>query len=85
MYYNNELTEITDTLPLLGLSPTNDLITMLSPGDDDEIEDEDDDWTDIDDEDFEDIAEDKNDLNEMELENDIFDEDDDDHLPEDDF
>jgi hypothetical protein len=84
MFYNDELTETT-ALSLLSLPQTNNLITMLSPGDDDDIEDEDDDWTDIDDEDFEDMAEDQDDLGEMELENDIFDEDDDDHLPDDDF
>ncbi len=82
--------------PLLELSPTSNVlmvdsllpnaaITLLSPGDDDDAEDEDGDWSDIDDEDFEDITEDKDDFHEMELENDIFDPDDDDHLPDDDF
>jgi hypothetical protein len=60
-------------------------ITLLSPGDDDDSSDEDGDWSDIDDEDFEDMAEDKDDFHEMEIENNIFDPDDDDHLPEDDF
>jgi len=65
--------------------PTNASITFLSPGDDDDAEDEDGDWSDVDDEDFEDMAEDQDDFHEMELENDIFDDDDDDHLPDDDF
>jgi len=84
-----------ESSPLLGLSPagnvllvdaimTNTAITFLSPGDDDD-EDEDGDWSDVDDEDFEDMAEDKDDFHEMELENDIFDDEDDDHLPDDDF
>jgi len=64
---------------------TNAAITFLSPGDDDDAEDEDGDWSDVDDEDFEDMAEDKDDFHEMELENDIFDDEDDDHLPDDDF
>jgi hypothetical protein len=64
---------------------TQGMVTMLSPGDDEDIEDEDGDWSDIDDEDFEDMAEDRDDLHEMQLENDLTDEDDDDHLPDDDF
>ena len=60
-------------------------ITLLSPGDDDDIEDGEWDWSDIDDEDFEDMAEDDEDFHEMELENNILDPDDDDHLPDDDF
>ncbi len=60
-------------------------ITLLFPGDDDDVDDEDDDWSDIDDEDFEDRAEDLDDFHEMELENDIFNPDDDDHLPDDDL
>jgi hypothetical protein len=60
-------------------------ITFLSPGDDDDIDDEDGDWSDIDDEDFEDRVEDENDLHEILLENDLFDPDDDDHLPDDDL
>ncbi len=90
-----QLKEI-ETSPLLELSPTSNVllvdtapakacINLLSPGDDDDAEDEDGDWTDIDDEDFEDLAEDKDDFHEMELENDIFDDEDDDHLPDDDF
>jgi hypothetical protein len=82
--------------PLLEFSPTSNAllmdsllttpaITFLSPGDDDDAEDEDGDWSDVDDEDFEDMAEDKDDFHEMELENDIFDDEDDDHLPDDDF
>jgi hypothetical protein len=58
-------------------------ITMLSPGGEDDNEDAD--WSDIDDEDFEDMAEDKDDFREMELDNDIYDPDDDDHLPDDDL
>ncbi|MDR3696452.1 hypothetical protein [Mucilaginibacter sp.] len=61
-----------------------EIATMLAPGDDDDIEDGDGDWTDIDDEDFEDMAEDRDDLHEIELDNDIFDPEDDDHLPDDD-
>ena len=59
--------------------------SLLIPGDDDDPNDEDGDWSDVDDEDFEDMAEDGDDLHEMELENDIFDPDDDDHLPDDDM
>ena len=57
-------------------------ITMLSPEGD---EGEDEDSSDLDDEDFEDLAEDRDDFHEMELENDIFDPDDDDHLPDEDI
>ena len=57
-------------------------ITLLSRDGDDP--DEDDDWTDIDDEIFEDMAEDRNDFHEMELDNNIADPDDADHLPDDD-
>jgi hypothetical protein len=66
---------------------THQAITFLSPGDGDSFdEEEQDDWSDVDDEDFEDMAEDENDLHEIELENDIFDPEDDDHLPpEEDF
>ncbi|MDB5132983.1 MAG: hypothetical protein JWR02_2732 [Mucilaginibacter sp.] len=85
--------------PLLELSPTSNTnlsdiaphrtgaITFLSPGDGDSFDDEEqDDWSDVDDEDFEDMAEDENDLHQIELENDILDPDDDDHLPpEEDF
>ena len=60
-------------------------VTLLSPGDDDDIDDEDGDWSDIDDEDFEDRVEDENDLHEILLDNDLFDPDDDDHLPDDDL
>jgi len=59
-------------------------IIALSPGDDDDPMDEDGDWSDIDDEDFEDMAGDEDDLHEIELDNNILDPDDDDHLPEDD-
>jgi hypothetical protein len=57
---------------------------MSFPGDDDDANDPDGDWSDIDDEDFEDMAEDRDDFGEMELENGIFDPADDDHLPDDD-
>ncbi len=59
------------------------MTAMLSPGDDDDIEDGDGDWTDIDDEDFEDMAEDRDDEHESQIENDFFDPEDDDHLPDD--
>ena len=72
------------TSPLLETTTTKATITMLSPGDDDDANDEDGDWSDIEDEDFEDMAEDRDDLHEIELNNDIFDADDDDHLPDDD-
>jgi len=62
---------------------TKTVATMSSPGDDDDAEDGDGDWSDIDDEDFEDLAEDRDDLHRIELENDIFDPEDDDHLPDD--
>jgi hypothetical protein len=83
--FTSELTEANTDLSFLEIRLSANLITMLSPGDDDDIEDEDEDWTDIDDEDFEDMAEDQDDIGEMEIENDIFDEEDDDHLPDDDF
>jgi hypothetical protein len=61
-------------------------ITLMVPGDGEGDDlDEEDDWSDIDDEDFEDMAEDKDDFHEMELDNDLFDPEDDDHLPDDDF
>jgi len=74
---------------LLETTPTKatlfvDTITFSMPGDDDDDQDEDGDWSDIDDEDFEDEAEDKDDLHEMELDNNVFDPEDDDHLPDDD-
>jgi len=56
----------------------------MAPGDDDDINDGDGDWSDIDDEDFEDMAEDRDDLHAIELDNGIFDPEDDDHLPDDD-
>eukprot|EP01037_Dinobryon_pediforme_P008799 gene8799-8890_t len=59
-------------------------VTLSIPGDNDDFEDGEADWTDIDDEDFEDMAEDANDLHEIELDNNLFDEEDDDHLPDDD-
>ena len=62
---------------------TFNTITLLSHDNgDDEAED---DWDDEDDEDFDDRAEDENDLHEIQLDNDIFDPDDDDHLPDDDL
>ncbi len=66
-------------------APAFDTITMLSPGGEDDELDQDKDWSDIDDEDFEDMAEDQDDFQQMELDNDIYDPDDDDHLPDDDL
>jgi|GEM_PF-2301771 len=61
-------------------------ITMELPGDDDDPADGEGDWSDVDDEDFEDRAEDQDDLHEIELDDNIFDPEDDDHLPpEEDF
>jgi hypothetical protein len=60
-----------------------EIITLLAPGDDDDAADGDGDWSDIDDEDFEDEAEDRDDLHRIELDNDILDPEDDDHLPDD--
>ena len=65
---------------LLGTTSTGATITMSMPGDDDDANDEDGDWSDIDDEDFEDMADDLDDFHEMELDNDLFDAEDDDHL-----
>jgi hypothetical protein len=73
-----------DSAPFLKTTQNTRVISSM-PGDDDDAGDEDGDWSDIDDEDFEDLAEDKDDFHEMELENDIFDDEDDDHLPDDDF
>ena len=72
---------------MIDAARSHQAITILSPGDGDSFDDEEqDDWSDVDDEDFEDMAEDENDLHEIELENDIFDPEDDDHLPpEEDF
>lgn len=61
-----------------------DTMMSLMPGDD-EDDGSDDDWTDIDDEDFEDMAEDADDFHEMQLENDLLDTEDEDHLPDDDM
>ena len=61
-------------------------ITSDLPGDDDDPADGEGDWSDIDDEDFEDMAEDRDDLHEIELDDNILDPEDDDHLPpEEDF
>ncbi|WP_428330400.1 hypothetical protein [Mucilaginibacter sp.] len=65
--------------------PEKTAIVALSPDGDDDDDEQDDDWTDIDDEDFEDMAADMDDVHEMKIENNILDEDDDDHLPDDDF
>jgi len=62
--------------------PSDEITTMLSPGGEDDNEDMD--WSDIDDEDFEDMAEDKDDYHQIQLDNDLFDPEDDDHLPDDD-
>jgi len=64
----------------------DEAIIMLMPGDDDDPADGEGDWSDVDDEDFEDMAEDRDDLHEIELDDNIFDPEDDDHLPpEEDF
>lgn len=61
-------------------------VTSLKPGGDDDWDDEqDDDWSDIDDEDFEDMAGDRDDLHEIEMDEDEPPPDDDDHLPDDDL
>jgi hypothetical protein len=73
-----------ETTPTKAFSYEGNILTMLSPGDDDDIEDPDGDWSDIDDEDFEDLAEDRDDLHQIESDNNIFDAEDDDHLPDDD-
>jgi hypothetical protein len=58
-------------------------ITMHSPGDDDEYEDDEGEgWDEIEDEDFEDMAEDRNDQYEASLEENEINPGDDDHLPE---
>ncbi len=62
---------------------TERTMAML-PGDDDDSEGESGDWSDIDDEDFEDMAEDKDDYHQIQVDNDLFDPEDDDHLPDDD-
>ncbi len=89
--YENASSPLFGLLPisnvnLLETTPTKavETVAMLSPGDDDDANDEDGDWSDIDDEDFEDMAEDRDDLHEIELDNDVFDPADDDHLPDDD-
>lgn len=65
---------------------SKETIILLSPGDDDDPADGEGDWSDIDDEDFEDMAEDRDDLHEIELDDNILDPEDDDHLPpEEDF
>jgi hypothetical protein len=71
----------TNSLPGLK-SAFSGIVTMLVPGDDDDIEDGEGDWSDIDDEDFEDMVEDEDDLHQIELDNDVFDPDDDDHMPD---
>jgi hypothetical protein len=64
----------------------DEAVILMAPGDDDDPADGDGDWSDVDDEDFEDMAEDQDDLHEIELDDNIFDPKDDDHLPpEEDF
>jgi hypothetical protein len=60
----------------------DDTYTEYQPGDDD---DGDDSWDDEEDESFDDMAEDREDLHDIIVEEDIYDEDDDDHLPEEDI
>ena len=75
---------ITDKCPF-ELSDDRPII-LMAPGDDDDPADGEGDWSDVDDEDFEDMAEDRDDLHEIELDDNILDPDDDDHLPpEEDF
>jgi hypothetical protein len=75
MYLNNNET-----------SYDNEIVTMQLPGGEDDFDDADEEegWDEIEDEDFEDGLNDRNDLYETELDENILDEDDDDHLPEDD-
>jgi len=77
------LLSLPELFPASNVSNAGTLM-MSFPGDDDDENDEDGDWSDIDDEDFEDIAEDREDLHQIELDNNIFDDEDDDHLPDDD-
>jgi len=79
--------ELFNATAFIGDEPCElETITSEFPGDDDDPADGEGDWSDIDDEDFEDIAEDENDLHEIELDENIFDAEDDDHLPpEEDF
>lgn len=65
-----------------------DKIIMALPGDDDDIEDDsdtDDGWEEIEDEDFDDLLNDRDDLNEISIEDNELGPEDDDHLPDDDF
>ncbi len=61
-------------------------VIMQSPGDGDDWEDEDEDegWDEIEDEDYEDELNDKNDLYAAEIDENLLEEEDDDHFPEDD-
>jgi hypothetical protein len=59
----------------------DDTYAEYTPGDDD-LEG---DWDDEEDESFDDMAEDREDLHDIIVEEDIYDEDDDDHLPEEDI
>ena len=56
-------------------------ITLISPGNDEN--DDKKEWDDEDDENFEDRADDRDDLHEIQLDNNILDKEDDDHLPDD--
>ena len=69
---------------LIDDKPAFNTISMSFPGDDDDEQDGDGDWTDVDDEDFEDMAGDMEDLHQIKINNDIYDPEDADHLPEDD-
>ncbi len=68
---------------LADIFPNN--LTLMMPGDDDDPEDGEGDWTDIDDEDFEDMAGDDDDLSEIKEDNNVLDSSNDDHLPDEDF
>jgi len=61
-------------------------VTLQFPGDENDFDDEDEDegWDEIEDEDFDDQLSDRNDLYETELDENILEPEDDDHLPDDD-
>ena len=66
---------------------TDDMILLAIPGEDDDDGLDEVDWNDEDDENFDDLLEDKNDLNEIRVDDDLYEPDaeDDDHLPDDDL
>ena len=75
-YNEDDNNEITQTINI------ENTYAEYSPGGDDDLEG---DWDDEDDEVFDDMADDREDLHDIIIEDDIPDEEDDDHLPEDDF